>query len=94
MKDIETIAKNIREINGQTHLSYVREKRRSHSSSRWVWRFSIKNVETGYFLSAHGRTPEKAFNRFVKVFYEKGGSERYFANGMGSGTEPVTGPAQ
>ena len=77
MKDIEIVAKNIREINGQTFLSYKREKRGKHAGYRWIWSFSIRNIETNYVVSAKGKTPEKAFNRFVKMFYEKGFSEKY-----------------
>ena len=77
MEDIKTIAKNIKKIKGQTYLSYKREKRLKHSGYRWVWSFSIKNIETNFFVSAHGKTPEKAFNNFVKRFYEKGLSERF-----------------
>jgi len=78
MEDLEILAKNIREINGQTSLSYRREKRKKHSGYRWRWDFSIKNLETGFFLCASGRTPEKAISKFIKIFYERGGSERYF----------------
>lgn len=81
MEDIETVAKKIREINGQTHLSYRREKRGKHSGYRWVWSFGIKNIETGFHISATGKTPEKAFNRFVKLFYEKGASKKYLQEG-------------
>ena len=84
LKEFRKIAKEIRKIDGSTHLSYKRDRKTQNKRYRWMFHFTIKKLETGYFVRASGKTPERAFRNFVKKFYEENLIEKYNKSVIGN----------
>ena len=72
MEEIIAAAEELKKMGARTSLNYLRNK---HGT--WIWSFRTTNIHTGYILCGQGNTPKKAFDRFVKRFYAKGGLEKY-----------------